>query len=260
MHTAFAVCIFLCLPAIAAEFLPNAEIERMALFSPDQQNSDLRGHLKPKHKTTLAAEMSAKVQRAYVSEGGRFKKGQVLFVFDCSVQNAELARANALLHAANERLLISRELVSLNSISQLEMANVQAELAQAVAVKDVWQAKVKRCRIYAPYTGRVVALHIRTYEYAQEGQALMDILDDRDLEIEVLVPSSWLTWLKKGHAFSVFISESSTNYNAVITQLGAKVDPVSQTLKITGEIQGKHPELLSGMSGKVSIKAIIDEK
>jgi len=258
IHATLVACIFLCLPAIADDTLPSAEVERMALFSPDQQNSDLRGHLKSQNKATLAAEMGARVQRVSVHEGSSFKKGQLLFSFDCSVQKAELARARAFLSAAQERLDISHELVSLNSISQLEMANVQAEMAQASAETHIWQAKVKRCNIYAPYAGRVATLYVHTHEYVQTAQPLVDILDDRHLEIEVLVPSSWLKWLKKGHVFSVFINETNKSYEAVVKQLAAQIDPVSQTLKMIGKIQGQHAELLSGMSGKLTITAVTD--
>ncbi|MDQ6962038.1 MAG: efflux RND transporter periplasmic adaptor subunit [Mariprofundaceae bacterium] len=260
VYAALAACLFISLPAIASDSLPSAEEERLALFSPDQQHIDLRGHLQSRHKATLAPEMAARIQKISVSEGSRFRKGQLLFAFNCDVEKAELERAKAVFDAANERLSISEELVSLNSISQLEMATVQAEAIQTKAGKHIWEAKVKRCNIYAPYAGRVATLNVHTHEYVQVGQPLLEILDDRHLEIEVLVPSSWLKWLKKGHVFSVLISETNTSYEATVKQLGARIDPVSQTLKMVGLIKGKYPELLSGMSGKVQIQETVNAK
>jgi hypothetical protein len=42
---------------------------------------------------------------------------------------------------------------------------------------------------------------------------------------------------------------------AKITRLGGRVDPVSQTIKVFGEIGGAAPELMAGMSGRANIAA-----
>ena len=52
--------------------------------------------------TTLAAEIGAKVQRLAVTEGGAFKKDQLLVQFDCSLQQAQLNKAHAGQNAADK--------------------------------------------------------------------------------------------------------------------------------------------------------------
>ncbi|PWF47962.1 HlyD family efflux transporter periplasmic adaptor subunit, partial [Massilia glaciei] len=94
---------------------------------------------------------------------------------------------------------------------------------------------------------------IREQQYAQPGQAIMEILDDSVLEIEFLVPSKWLVWLKPGHRFSILIDETGKTYPAKLQRIGARVDPVSQSIKLVAAIDGRFPELLTGMSGRVQI-------
>ena len=94
---------------------------------------------------------------------------------------------------------------------------------------------------------------VREQQFVQPGQALLDILDDSVLELEFLVPSVWLRWLKVGGAFEVQIDETRKTYPARFTRIGARVDPVSQSVKVAAAIHGKFPELMAGMSGKVQI-------
>lgn len=81
----------------------------------------------------------------------------------------------------------------------------------------------------------------------------LEILDDRSLEVELIAPSRWLAWLKPGYAFTVHIDETDKTYPADITRVGGRVDPVSQTIKVFGEIRGEATELMAGMSGRANI-------
>lgn len=67
--------------------------------------------------------------------------------------------------------------------------------------------------------------------------------------MQLNVPSAWLAWLERGTAFEVNIDETRKSYAATVTELGARVDPVSQTLPVKAVINGRHEELLAGMSG-----------
>ncbi|OAN50677.1 hypothetical protein A6A04_17785 [Paramagnetospirillum marisnigri] len=66
-----------------------------------------------------------------------------------------------------------------------------------------------------------------------------------------MVPSKWLVWLKPGHAFQVAIDETGKIYPVKMVRIGARIDPISQSVKVTGAIGGHFPELFAGMSGKV---------
>ncbi|EPY02045.1 membrane-fusion protein [Magnetospirillum fulvum MGU-K5] len=97
----------------------------------------------------------------------------------------------------------------------------------------------------------MVEQKVRNQKFAQPGQALLDILDDSVLELDFVVPSKWLVWLKPGHSFQVAIDETGKSYPVKLTHVGARIDPVSQSVRITGAIGGRFPELSAGMSGKV---------
>jgi membrane fusion protein (multidrug efflux system) len=223
----------------------------LALAAAPAMGQELRAQLSPRDYTTLAAEIGAKVEKIAVREGDRFSKGQVLIAFDCLVQRANLAEARASVSAADKTVAVNKRLLELQTIGKLESEVAQAELDKARAKDAAGAAVVAKCSVPAPFDGRVVEQKVRSQQFVQPGQALLDILDDSVLELDFVVPSKWLVWLKPGHAFQVAIDETAKSYPVKLTRVGARIDPISQSVKVTGAIGGHFPELTAGMSGKV---------
>ncbi len=211
-----------------------------------------RAQLTPRSYTTLAAEIGAKIIRLPVSEGGVFEAGQTLIAFDCSVQQAQLSKAEAALASAESVLQSNRRLEELNSVGKLELNVSRAEVDKNRAEVATMAAMLAKCTVSAPFAGRIAEQKVREQQFVQPGQALLDILDDSVLEIEFIVPSRWLAWLKTGHAFRIRIDETGKTYPARIHRIGARVDSVSQTIKIVAAIDGRFAELLAGMSGQAN--------
>jgi membrane fusion protein, multidrug efflux system len=214
---------------------------------------DIRAQLMPRRYTTIAAEIGAKVSSLPVAEGGAFRAGQVLVQFDCSLQRAQLDKAQAELEGAEQTLKSNLRLEQLNSVGQLELDLSKSAANKAKAELGANKAVLAKCQVAAPFAGRVAEQKVREQQYVQPGQAMLDILDDSVLELEFLVPSVWLRWLKVGSAFEVQIDETRKAYPAKFTRIGARVDPVSQSVKVAAAIHGRFPELMAGMSGKVQI-------
>jgi RND family efflux transporter MFP subunit len=221
--------------------------------NPAMARHDIRAQLMPRRYTTIAAEIGAKVSSLPVPEGGAFRAGQLLVQFDCSLQKAQLDKAQAELEGAEQTLQSNLKLEKLNSVGQLELDLSRSATNKAKAEVGANKAVLAKCQVGAPFAGRVAEQKVREQQFVQPGQALLDILDDSVLELEFLVPSVWLRWLKVGGAFDVQIDETRKTYPARFTRIGARVDPVSQSVKVAAAIHGKFPELMAGMSGKVLI-------
>ena len=224
--------------------------------NPAMNRQDIRAQLMPRRYTTIAAEIGAKVSNLPVSEGGAFRAGQVLVQFDCSLQRAQLDKAEAELEGAEQTLKSNLRLEQLNSVGQLELDLSKSASNKAKAEVGANKAVMAKCQVSAPFAGRIAEQKVREQQYVQPGQALLDILDDSVLELEFLVPSVWLRWLKVGGSFEVQIDETRKTYPARFTRIGARVDPVSQSVKVAAAIHGKFPELMAGMSGKVLVTPI----
>lgn len=215
------------------------------------ERQDIRAQLLPRRYTTIAAEIGAKINRLPVAEGSAFRAGQLLVSFDCTLQEAQLKKAQAELDGAAQTLKSNQRLAELNSVGQLELDLSQSAVGKASAELGAMRAVLGKCSVAAPFAGRVAEQKVREQQYVQPGQSLLDILDDSVLELEFLVPSNWLSWLRVGSKFQVTIDETRKSYPAKFIRIGARVDPVSQSVKVAAAIDGKFPELVAGMSGRV---------
>lgn len=210
----------------------------------------IRALLTPLVESTLSSQIAGRIDKISVRNGERFNQGDHLIEFDCTIQKAQLQKARSELLAISKRHEANLKLQEYKSIGGLEVAISAAEVDKARAEYALVKAQVGMCTIDAPFNGRVIKRIAEPYESVNQGQALIEILDDSELKVELYVPSKWLLWLKQDTQFTVRIDETGKTYPARMTTLGARVDAVSQSIEITAVISGTHPELLSGMSGE----------
>jgi len=209
----------------------------------------IRALLTPKVESTLSSQIAGRIKKISVENGEQFRKGDRLIEFDCTIERAQLMKARAELLATRKTHEANLQLQEYKSISELDVAISAAEVEKAKAEVDLVGARFGMCRVNAPFDGRVIKRIAKPYASVSQGQALIDILDDSELKVELYVPSHWLSWLKSDTEFTVHIDETGKSYPAQLTSLGARVDAVSKSIEITATIKGSHPELLAGMSG-----------
>ncbi|MBF0282768.1 MAG: efflux RND transporter periplasmic adaptor subunit [Zetaproteobacteria bacterium] len=224
-----------------------------AAFSLDDQ--EMRAQLMPVQYTTLSAELAGKIERITVREGESFRKGQPLIIFDCSLQKAQMKKAEAQRVAAKNADDGNKRLHELNAIGQVELQASHAELLKAEADIDYLQVTLNKCVIQAPFHGVSSKQEVREQQYVQAGQSLLEIVDNSHLELQFIVPSRWLSWLTIGTVFDVYIDDTAQTYSVTLQRIAAMADPVSQSVKAVARISGHHPELIAGMSGKILLKA-----
>ncbi len=209
----------------------------------------IRGLIKPRKEAILSSQISGQIIELGFKSGERFNQNDLLVRFDCAMYEADLNSARARLQADQKQYENNRKLLELNAISNIEVELSRSEVDVARAETRIKQITTEHCVIRAPYNGRVIDVMVNQFESVGADQELISILDDQDLEIELIVPSTWLTSIREGEGFTFTIDETGGSYQARISQIGAIVDPVSQTVRLLGEFQNQTNNVLSGMSG-----------
>jgi RND family efflux transporter MFP subunit len=160
-----------------------------------------------------------------------------------------LHKAQAEADAARELWQVDQRLAQLHSVGELEVTQADAKLKASVAEVAYVQATVDKCVISAPFEGRVLKRVAAPQQFVEPGKPLLTIVDTSHLELKMIVPSKWLASLKRGDPLTVQIGEVGKTFPARIARIGARVDPVTQTVDVTAALTDKAPELLPGMSG-----------
>jgi RND family efflux transporter MFP subunit len=240
----------LALAALCAASVPAAFAQDPKAPAPVRE---IRAQLTAVDTAVISAELAGKIELLPFKDGERFKAGDVLAALDCAVHRARLAKAEAALDRTTKKLRTSQRLGEMKSVGALEVDLAAAEQAEAAAEVRFGRATVERCTIKTPYDGRVVASPAKRFQYIGEGQPLIEIVGEGAFEIELLLPSRWLSFVKPGYRFDVEIDETGKAYPVEVTRISGRVDPVSQSVRVYAAPTAKFPELLPGMSGRAKI-------
>ena len=218
-----------------AAFVPGADVSA-------------HGVVKSGQEAVIASRMTALITAMPLEAGQSFARGQTLASFDCSQMKAQLTAAQAAASAYRKTYDTNVELDQYKAIGTNEVAVSKANLGKANAEAQAIAAGTGQCSIAAPFAGTVVERIAHPHDVAAPGAPLMKIQGSGDLAVELIVPSNWLTWLKPGTPFSFGIDETGGRVSGSIVRLGAAVDPVSKTMRVTGKINVTGT-VLPGMSG-----------
>ena len=205
----------------------------------------------------LSSELAARLTEVRLRAGDRFDKGDLLARFDCTELKAELEGAESQRALARRQVEANLSLKQLGgNLSELEMVQSEAQLAEATANAKVLKHRNSYCDIRAPFDGFVVARLVEPHQRAEVGTPLFELIDNRGLEVEAIIPSGWLEQLAIGDQFHVTINETGRSYRAKLQRIVPVVDPVTRTVRVIGEIDqpaitaSAAALLISGMSGE----------
>ena len=199
----------------------------------------------------LSSELAARIENIAVKEMQRFKKGDLLIQFDCSLYEAQKDVVSANANSALIKLKSDEQMLQMRSIGKYELELSISEYEKAKSELRIAELNVERCQIKAPFDGAVEEVVVNTFETIQPQVELMKIIQTEVLELEMVVSSEWISWLSIGHPITVYIDEIQKEFSASVSGIGANVDPVSQTIQLKGTITETNPALLPGMSGRV---------
>lgn len=211
-----------------------------------------RGLIIPHQEALLSSLMDGQIQTIHKREGERFNNKEILVTFYCPIRQAKLKQAKAALNAVKKRLTVNQELVRVRAASHLDLILIEAEVIQAKAELAIQEAQFKMCLIRAPFAGRVGSVRVHAHESVAQGEPLLDVATEGKFEVRVIIPSHYYSKLHIGRTFSIHLEETNRAYPVRIIRIGGRIDPVSQTLPIIGQITGSFSELIPGMGGPVT--------
>lgn len=205
-------------------------------------------------RAALSTDLAVPALEVAFREGERFRQGDTLVRFDCRRHEAELRAAEATHREMSLTLQNNVYLKRRRAIGQHDVEIAEARVKKAKAEVDAIRARLTQCTVEAPFDGTVSELGLFAFETAPTGRPFMRIMSNAALEIEVIVLSRWLTWLKPGEPFAFEVDELGETIMARVVRVSGAVDPVSQTVKLYATVARGLEGLRAGMSGTAHFK------
>jgi RND family efflux transporter MFP subunit len=221
----------------------------------------ISGTLEPKVEAKLRAEISGPVERTYVDEGVRVRRGTLLAKIDDSsvrdaylsaksaVRTAEAALQNAQRNAerasrlAKAGALPERDLET----AQWNATNAEGSLADARARLATAQKQLGHTEVRAAIDGVVSERQVAAGDVVQVGAILFTLVDLQTLRLEATVPVEDLGRLRPGSPVEFGISGFDRQFTGRIDRINPAVDPATRQVRIYVNVPNADRSLVAGL-------------
>lgn len=207
------------------------------------------------HKTnTLSAEVSGTIIKAPYEMGQRFKIDESLVELNPKLFSAEKRKASALLKYAIAAFETNYSLNVQKSIASIEFAKVMADLEVAKANLAMSDKKLDACSVRAPYDGRVAKLLVKENEWVEQGQPLIEIVDDQIIRAKFIVPFIFYDHIQIADSMVVHVKGINRKFACKISHISPVLEPNTATFQVFADIDNSDNFLLAGMTGEILLK------
>ena len=223
---------------------------------PMSQTQPVVGRLVALQSSVVAARVSGAVEETPVQVGDRIEVNDVLVRLDDDILAATYDLGMADIQATEARLQASEatlqlyqqdldRLVGLRgsaAFSQARFDDASREVDRALGQRSEASADLARARvdlalaelnlsyatIRAPFPGVVVERQVDVGEYVTNGDPVITIVNDEELEVEAAVPADRITAVEPGTPVT-FALEQGTRYDAVVRAIVPTEDSLTRT-------------------------------
>ena len=165
----------------------------------------VRAQLIAVQTAVLSAGLSARIEQVPFSVGDYVAQGDILVQFECDSIEAEKKIYESQKRAGELNLEVKSRLRELNSVGTQELELTRVELDSATAQLEILDLRIDQCQVSSPFSGRVVARHANPFEYVSVGSELIEVLASDNLEVMLVAPSDWLSWISVGEPFTLAV-------------------------------------------------------
>ena len=199
---------------------------------PLSQTVAVVGRLVARQSGTVASRSAGLVEKVLVEVGDRVTQGQVLVLLDASTLSAQVDLRQAELRRAQQELNRMERLKQRRSAAfpRARYETAIEDVAKARAQLKVAQIELNHAKIRAPYPGVVTERYSAAGSYLKVGDRVVNMVNDRALEIEADVPTNRIAGLTPGVRVSFQIEGlANREYKAKVRAVVPVDDPLART-------------------------------
>ncbi|MEZ5276523.1 MAG: efflux RND transporter periplasmic adaptor subunit [Opitutaceae bacterium] len=197
---------------------------------------------------TTSSEVGGIVTELHFESGAEVEAGDVLVRLDGSIEEAQLAAAEAQLELANLSLKRARELRETRSNSQADLdAALATQKGAEAQVRNISAALAKKT-IRAPFSGRLGIRQVNLGQFLGSGSPIVSIQTPRPIYVDFWMPQQNLARLSVGQVVEVTADTAPDSVETgEITTISPEVDATTRNVRCRATFPNTHELLRPGM-------------
>lgn len=206
------------------------------------------GTIEASSASVLSFPVAGTIVKIFVREGQRVIEGQLLAeVNDMSFQQAYSA-AQATLRQAQDGYDRLKLLHDKGSISEVQWVEMETKLAQARSSEAIAKRNLENCKLTAPFSGVVGKLSAEEGMNVLPGNAVLTLLQTRDMQVNIPIPENVISSLPVGHPVCIYVSALNNRiYEGRIGSKGVVGNALSHNYEVIVPLSNADGALMPGM-------------
>jgi membrane fusion protein, multidrug efflux system len=217
----------------------------------------LPGEVTGSRDARLAAPAGGLVEKVFVEDGDRVKKGQVLAHVDALVRGVQLELASAELEQSRRDLERARALAELATEAERERAATQVRLLET-RVKMA-RLELGRATITAPFAGVVANVAVEPGEVVAPGAPVVRLVQLDPIEVNLSVPDRDVVAMTVGTEVSIGVGARAGLSKGKIVRVSPAGNLETRAFSVEVAADNADGSLLPGMIANVRVSRRLPE-
>ncbi len=212
------------------------------------------GTVRSNESVVLRPEIAGRIAGIHFRDGAAIVRGALMVTLDASTQEAELAQARASFALAESNYRRNDDLFHKKFVSERARDESAATLKVLAAAVQLAEARLKKSRLSAPFSGLIGIRKVSVGDYVKEGQDLVNLEDISTLKLDFRLPESYLPRLARGQAVALTTdSLPGETFSAVVEAIDPQIDPAGRTALLRARLPNPEGRLRPGMFARVRL-------
>ncbi len=212
------------------------------------------GKLVPDEEVQLTFETSGKITDIYFKEGTFVEKGTLLAKVNDSQLQAQLARLEAQVPLAQDRVYRQSALLQRDAVSKEALEIVKTELATLNADIEQVKAHISMTELRAPFDGIIGLRQVSVGAYASPSTIVATLTSISPIKIEFSVSERYARDVKKGTRLSFNVDGYTTPFEAQVYATESSLDPETHNLTVRALYSNSDQMLMPGQYTGIRLK------
>ncbi len=212
------------------------------------------GSFAPVEGIVVSAQLDGAVTRIAFESGATVKAGDLLVQQDISVEEAQLASAEAAATLARLSLDRAKELRAQSTNAQADLDAASAAFQQAEASGAAIKALIAKKTICAPFAGRLGIRQISVGQFIKGGTGIVSLQALDPLYLNFSLPQQDLIDLQAGQVVQVTLDAyPGTVFEGKINAINSRVDDSNRNVQVQATIANADERIKPGMFAGVDV-------
>ena len=212
------------------------------------------GRIVPDEEVHLSFETSGKITNIYFSEGTYVNKGTLLAKVNDSQLQAELARLQAQVPLAEERVYRQSTLLQRDAVSREALEIVKTELATLNADIERVKAEIAMTELRAPFDGVIGLRQVSVGAYASPSTVIATLTSVKPVKIEFSIAERYANDIKRGTGLTFKVAGILDEMNAEVYATESSLDAETHNLLVRAIYPNSNGELLPGLYADIRLR------